>query len=153
MFKYFNQVHLIFHKHYVFQKKLYLTISFAKLNNHSFFQMTNEEGYEIMFKQEKLFEIEVSNLKKSTLITHRSNTNESFIRMEFNDGTIQTRRTSNINNIINQGGDVRTSSIKSPTENIVIYNQPTSETINISINGENRQIIGIVQNIPRIISS
>ena len=88
-----------------------MTISFAKLNNHSFFQMTNEEGYEIMFKQEKLFEIEVSNLKKSTLITHRSNTNESFIRMEFNDGTIQTRRTSNINNIINQGGDVRTSSI------------------------------------------
>lgn len=121
-----------------FKKKLYLTISFAKLNNHSFFQMTNEEGYEIMFKQEKLFEIEVSNLKKSTLITHRSNTNESFIRMEFNDGTIQTRRTS---------------SIKSPTENIVIYNQPTSETINISINGENRQMIGIVQNIPRIISS
>lgn len=136
-----------------FKKKLYLTISFAKLNNHSFFQMTNEEGYEIIFKQEKLFEIEVSNLKKSTLITHRSNTNESFIRMEFNDGTIQTRRTSNINNIINQGGDVRTSSIKSPTENIVIYNQPTSETINISINGENRQMIGIVQNIPRIISS
>ena len=121
-----------------FKKNLYLTISFDKLNNHSFFQMTNEEGYEIMFKQEKLFEIEVSNLKKSTLITHRSNTNESFIRMEFNDGTIQTRRTS---------------SIKSPTENIVIYNQPTSETINISINGENRQMIGIVQNIPRIISS
>ena len=109
--------------------------------------------HEIMFKQEKLFEIEVPNLKKSTLITHRSNTNESFIRMEFNDGTIQTRRTSNINNIINQGGDVRTSSIKSPTENMLIYSQPTSEINNISINGENRQMIGIVQNIPKIIPS
>ena len=127
------------------------------------YMISNEEGYgimfkllndqdtdilsEIMFKQEKLFEIEVPNLIKSTLITHRSNTDESFVRMEFNDGTIQTRRTSNINNIINQGGDVRTSSIKSPTENIVIYNQPTSDINNISINGENRQMIGIVQNV------
>lgn len=102
---------------------------------------------EIMFKQEKIFEETIPSLKKATLITHRSNTDESFVRIELNNGTIQTRRTSNINNIINQGGDIVLSTIKSPTENLLIYKQPTSDVTNITINGEERKMIGIVQNV------
>ena len=48
--------------------------------------------------------------------------------------------------IIAIGADIRASSILSSTENMLIFNQATSDVETININGESRKMIGIVRN-------
>ena len=101
---------------------------------------------EITFKQEILVEKNISGLSQANLVTHRSNTEEAFVRMDFSNGDIKTTKTSNLDTYINEGADIRASSILSSTENMLIFNQATSDVETININGESRKMIGIVRN-------
>lgn len=101
---------------------------------------------EIGFKQEAVWERDVPNVSSAELITHRSNIEESFIKISYNGGNIETRRASDFS-LINSGEEPLTSTILSPTKNMIIYKQTNSNITDININGSSRQMISIVQDV------
>ena len=102
---------------------------------------------EIGFKQEVVWERDVSNVISAELITHRSNIEESFIKISYSGGNIETRRTSDFSLINSGGAEPLTSTILSPTKNMIIYKQTNSDITGININGSSRQMISVVQDV------
>ena len=102
---------------------------------------------EIGFKQEVVWERDVSNVISAELITHRSNIEESFIKISYSGGNIETRRTSDFSLINSGGAEPLTSTILSPTKNMIIYKQTDSNITDIDINGSSRQMISVVQDV------
>ena len=101
---------------------------------------------EIGFKQEVVWERDVPNVSSAELITHRSNIEESYIKILYNGGNIETRRVSDFS-LINSGAEPLTSTILSPTKNMIIYKQTDSNITDIDINGSSRQMISVVQDV------